>query len=150
MGQIPPPGFTGAYSRLGPGHPCITGGITESELGPFWPAEHGLGSFTSHCCISSHIPGQGGKEGSLDLKAENAPCHLSICFKSCVTELYFRRSHCVISLVTDASHLNAFSLLLVYLLFYWHFLFRNRSTVIRLPLLLWRPLLINLSVLPIV
>lgn len=72
--------------------------------------QHGLGSFTSHCYISSHIPSQGGEEDSLDLKAENAPCCLSMCFKIFVFELHFHHSHTVISLVTDDSQLNAFSL----------------------------------------
>lgn len=53
----------------------------------------------------------------------------------------------MISLVMDASQLNAFNLLIeAYLLFYSHFLLRSRSTVIKSPLLPWRPLLINLSV----
>lgn len=88
----------------------MTGGITGSELGKGPSDKHGLDSFTSHCYISSHIPSQGGKEDSLDLKVENAPCHLSICFKIFVFEFYFRHSRSVISVVTDASQLNAFSL----------------------------------------
>lgn len=69
----PPHRFTGAYSQLGIAHPNMTGGITGSELGKGPSDQHGLGSFTSHCYISSYIPSQGGKEGSLDLKVENAP-----------------------------------------------------------------------------
>lgn len=73
MGQIPLHRFAGAYSQLSPAHLYMTGVITGPELGKN-PSDNGLGTFTSHCCISSHIPGPGGKD-SLDLKLENAPCH---------------------------------------------------------------------------
>lgn len=78
--------------------------------GPFWPAQHGPGSFTSYCCILSHVPNQGGREDSLDLKVEDAPCPLWICSKIFGIELCW---HCFYSgffPVIGAPHLNAFSL----------------------------------------
>lgn len=96
--------------------------------------------------LLSCILGEGEKEDILDLKVENAPC----CFQSASRFLSLSSISIIptlISLVTDASQLNAFNLFIeAYLLFYLHFLVRSRSTVIKSPPLPWRPLLINLSV----
>lgn len=112
-------------------------------MGPFWPAEHGPSSFTSHCCIPFPIPHQGGRDDSLDLKVEDAPCPLWICSEIFGIKLHWHCFHSGISLVMSIPHLMPSLLSLAYLL-YWHFLFKDRPAVIRSPFLHWWPFLINL------
>ena len=118
----------------------VTGHRVTAWMGPFRPAEHGPSSFTSRCCIPFHIPCQGGRDDSLDLKVEDAPCPLWICSEIFGIKLSWHCFHSGISLVMGIPHLMPSLLSLAYLL-YWHFLFKDRPAVIRVtfPLLVTLP-----------